>query len=326
LVKSIGRLHSRIPKNAQLPPSLDADYGYWFYPHILNQLARLFVGIKTIRNDYHRDFFLVCFSALLKKVSLADPRLSVPVRQRADHYPERHPLRIHAEKRLRRLKRINVISEFWQIVNINKIRIEQLKNINEGIKLIDIEHDARMIGKKSKMNITVDMIITSPPYNGAQKYTRASKLSLSWLAEVENITISSVEEKCIGREHFKKIDYQILPRTGVLKADEFLIETIKVNPLRAYIAATYLLEMKEALLQATLLLKRGGYFVLVAGNNYVCGREFMTVDYLTETIENLGFVCVGRLIDEIKSRGLMTKRNKTASLITREWVCIFQKK
>jgi hypothetical protein len=30
-------------------------------------------------------------------------------------------------------------------------------------------------------------------------------------------------------------------------------------------------------------------------------------------------------VDDIRSRGLMTKRNKTASVISREWVTVFRK-
>ena len=41
--------------------------------------------------------------------------------------------------------------------------------------------------------------------------------------------------------------------------------------------------------------------------------------------EETGFRTVLRLIDHIRSRGLMTKRNKTAGMITREWVFVFAK-
>ncbi len=329
LGNSIERLYSRIPITAALPITLEEDYEYWFYPHILRQLARIFSGIKSTRNVYHRDFFLVCFSALLKKVSLADPRLSVPVRQRASHYPDGHPLREQAEIRLRRLKRINVFSEFWDIVENNKTRVEQLEEkIRGNVKVFDIAHDARLIGEnnpRSKRRNVVDMIITSPPYSGAQKYTRATKLSLAWMSAIDNIHVSSVEDSCIGREHFRKSDYLTFPTTGISEADEFLLRTRKENELRAHISATYLIEMKDALTKACSLLKRGGYFVLVAGNNNVCGHEFMTVDFLAKTIESLGFSTILRVVDEIRSRGLMTKRNKTASLITREWVYVFEK-
>jgi hypothetical protein len=74
------------------------------------------------------------------------------------------------------------------------------------------------------------------------------------------------------------------------------------------------------------VLKPKRYMVLIAGNNRVCGKRFMTEHYLRRIAEDEGFTLVLRLVDDIRSRGLMTKRNKTASVITREWVLVFRKK
>ena len=71
--------------------------------------------------------------------------------------------------------------------------------------------------------------------------------------------------------------------------------------------------------------KPGGYVVLVSANSTLCGTMFPTPSYLQEIAEELGFSTVLRLIDDIRSRGLMTKRNKTASMITQEWIHVFVK-
>ena len=65
--------------------------------------------------------------------------------------------------------------------------------------------------------------------------------------------------------------------------------------------------------------------VIVIGNNTVCGQNFDTQDYLTTYLESKGMRLQFKLIDDIKSYGLMTKRNKTADMITREWVLVFKK-
>ena len=65
--------------------------------------------------------------------------------------------------------------------------------------------------------------------------------------------------------------------------------------------------------------------VIVIGNNTVCGRPFDTQDYLSTYLEQKGMQIQFKLVDDIKSYGLMTKRNKTASLITCEWVLVFRK-
>ena len=83
--------------------------------------------------------------------------------------------------------------------------------------------------------------------------------------------------------------------------------------------------MKQAIIEASRVLKRGRYFILIAANNQVCGREFKTQEYLRKIAEDMGLKTVCRLVDDIKSYGLMTKRNKTASVITCEWVLILKK-
>ena len=64
---------------------------------------------------------------------------------------------------------------------------------------------------------------------------------------------------------------------------------------------------------------------MVIGNNTIAGYEFMTYKYLIEIAEKIGFSTELVLIDDIKSRGLMTKRNNTASEILREYIVIFSK-
>jgi hypothetical protein len=169
------------------------------------------------------------------------------------------------------------------------------------------------------------MILTSPPYVGAQKYIRASSLSLGWLGLLEGKSLRQLEDANIGREHFPMKGRCDHVQTGLPEADEQIGRIARRNPLRARITATYLVEMQASLRESARVLKAGGHLVLVAGNNHVCGQEFHTQSHLSEIIENLGLRPRLKLVDAIRSRGLMTRRNATASVITREWVLLFQK-
>ena len=64
---------------------------------------------------------------------------------------------------------------------------------------------------------------------------------------------------------------------------------------------------------------------MIIGNNKVCNLEFNTQEYLSKYIISKGLRLKFKLIDDIKSYGLMTKRNKTADIISREWVLVFNK-
>lgn len=142
---------------------------------------------------------------------------------------------------------------------------------------------------------------------------------------MEPSDLTAIEATSIGREHFPKAEYSRLTKTGMRAADALLKNVFKKYPLRAQIASTYLLEMKASIQETHRTLKQGGYFALVAGANRLCGEDFNTPDYLRRIAESAGFKTKLVLVDTIQSRGLMTKRNRTAGLIPQEWVFLFQR-
>lgn len=299
---------------------------HWFYPHVTKQLAKLKRAIELIPDASYRDFFWVCFSSCVRKVSLSDPRISVPVRLRTDTYPEGHALRSASLKGLKDLKRVNVFECFTTITEANISRIGNLYNLTRSTRAIVSLSDARSINSTARENrVGISLIVTSPPYAGAQKYVRASSLSLGWLDLCGSQKLRSLEDNSIGREHYRKNEHQELVCTRIPKADQLLKRIYREYPLRAHIAGNYLLEMRAALESMVKSLNPGGYIVLVAGNNYVCRHPFKTGEYLKQILCELGLTPRLELIDTIKSRGLMTKRNATANLITREAVMLFQK-
>src|SRR5690606_16958999 len=111
--------------------------------------------------------------------------------------------------------------------------------------------------------------ITSPPYGGAQKYIRASSLSLNWLGLARSDELAELERETIGREHYRRAETKACPVTGVAAADRLLRRIYSFNPTRAKIAGTYLSDMSVALAETHRVLKPGGHLVLVIGNNEV---------------------------------------------------------
>lgn len=307
------------------------NINYWFLPKVQKCLSLILQSIDNIENQPYKNFFLVCFSNCIKKVSLADSRVTVPVRLRIDQYPENHPLFNATKRKIENIDNIDVYAKFKECVdqNINRVHNFNLANSN-GINGNVISDDARNLAYLKNDDCltpnSISLVITSPPYAGAQKYIRASSLNLGWLKLIsDSKTLKSLENLNIGREHYLKEQYKHFTPTNIQEADVLLKDIFEINPLRAFIAGNYLMEMKEAFEEIVKYLKPGGYFVLVAANNVVCKKEFKTQEYLLKIMQDLGMKVVLRLIDDIKSYGLMTKRNKTANVITREWVLVFQK-
>src|SRR5712691_4339550 len=125
----------------------------------------------------------------------------------------------------------------------------------EGAAASVVSADARRLSQhlNSARRLTdgsVDLIVTSPPYAGAQKYVRASSLSIGWLNLSNGRSLRQLEDENIGREHFPRGTPGDVPKTGIQVADRRLERIARLNPLRARIASTYLCEMQDALREA----------------------------------------------------------------------------
>lgn len=317
-----------IPNNAE--STCHYDMAFWYPINSYQQLNKLKEQISQVDNLQARAFFEICLSNISKKVSVADPSISVPVRlnpERFQNYPSRYQ---EALERMEQVRNIDVMEKYRQTCECNIERIKTLETIGRLTKAEVISRDARNIttslDSKSKLpSESVDIVITSPPYAGAQKYIRSSRLSLYWMGIQSSDEIHRLNEKNIGREDYRKGDIREIT-TGIEAADIILHQLYKEgHKERSYIVGNYLLEMETALDESIRVLKKNGYMVIVIGNNTVCGRPFNTQEYLTTYLCNKGMHLQFKLIDDIKSYGLMTKRNKTASRISCEWVLVFKK-
>lgn len=307
------RVSARYLKSRAVQHPAVVNVHKWFQPAVIRSLARLKAAIEPESSADLQNILQATFSATVRRVSNADPRLSVPVLQKAGRAP---------------LSSADVWQCFADQFSANTRRIERLTSLSPSpLRLTQAGQDARRLHVSSGGRLatdSVDLVLTSPPYAGAQKYIRASSLSLGWLGLAEAGQLKPLENATIGREHLPGADALQL-ETSVTAANAVISRISKRNPLRAAICATYLNEMKAVFDEVHKVVRPGGKLVLVIGNNEVCGEEFMSSDYLREMIERTGLRLELALIDEIKSRGLMTKRNRTASVITREWVLVFGK-
>jgi hypothetical protein len=297
---------------------------HWFYPHVIRQLTQLEAAIDAMRDDAYRDFFRVCLSVCVRRVSLANPRVSVPVRLRPDAYRDGHHLREALTSRLNQLKRINVWKAFNDIVDENAARIAQLSRIATPAECEVLTSDVRSLRKRPSRR-TCSLMITSPPYLGAQKYVRATSLSLNWLRLVDPDSLRPLERATIGREHLSQdeyIDFDGLPRHVAMAVKRIA----RSNPLRAQIAAHYVADLRAFFERVCSWLRPNGYCILVIGPNTLCGKPFNTPAVALELARDCGLVLELELVDHIRSRGLMTRRNRNAAIINREHVLVLRRR
>ena len=310
-------------KKEDLDPDV-VNLNYWYSKTAISALSRLRSAIDRFRDPAMTDFFSVCLSVTARKVSYADPRVSVPVRLNPSRFKKNSDYRRTVDDRICWLDNVDVVSVFFDVANSN---IERMEDLNNRLPLesksdVRLHADARC--GKSVTEGSVELVITSPPYLGAQKYIRSSSLSLGWLGFAGQGELRPLEVQNIGREHYHVTEYENLKETGI-SADRLIRKVSRNNPLRAHIAANYLIEMRQAIRAIKRTLSASGHLVLIAGPNRITGLPFPTPQYLQEILLNEGFHIELELVDKITSRGLMTRRNRTASTIESEWVCVYRK-
>lgn len=306
------------------------NHKLWYSNKNKKKLEILIEAINDICDDHIISFFKVCFSTVAKKFSYADPAISVPVKLKAKEKFSKK----RNEAILERLAWIDtacVLEEFFKFTSSNIERVENTNQLYpERRSSQSVGFDAKKLvsksdGKTEMPDCSVSCIISSPPYGSAQKYIRASSLSLNWLQLAGPKELSALEALSIGREHVpvsRLIDYN-------LKLDAeyqtFIDQVYDINPRRAKINYYYLIELMLSLREMARVLCPGGRIVIVIGNNKVCGLDLRNDIFAKKILIESGLDLELALVDTIKSRGLMTKRNKTASIISRENVLVFRK-
>jgi hypothetical protein len=310
---------SNLPRRKSSPPEGSVHLERWFGDKALSQLSRLGAALEAMPAGPAERFFKACYSAVVFRVSLTDPTVPVPVKINV-----RKKSLTPQQRKMRRLwlserSSADVFAYFELLVEEN---FERLKRLAEqcGEPRVSLFDDARTAAGEA----CVDLIITSPPYGSAQKYIRASSLSLQWLGLARS-GLRELERRSIGREHFNRSERSEID-VPVPSAKALLAKIGKVNPLRRHIAGSFLLEMHDALSRSCERLRPDGHLIMIVGNNTVCGHVFDTQHYLSEICEGLGLELTLRLEDRIRSRGLITKRHATAGLISKETILLFKKR
>lgn len=298
--------------NEKLPTFPDVDY--WFSHDAQCRLMAIRESVRSIKETDYRDFFDVCFSAIVRRCSYADPRISPACKS----------------KRMRAL-----IKKGWEpaVYEIFKnVTSTNIRHCQEFVRICPSDGFARLVEKSASQILLedgiVDLVITSPPYINAQKYVRSTKLEIYWLDLLTKEELSELDTHLIGTERARFEEYRGLNPAEAAGSDRLrraLGHLIKIDRRRAYIAYRYFKEMDAVFEEMHRVLKKGGHLVLVIGDNTFYGSRFPSSEVLKEMAKQHQFRIESVYVDAIKSRGLMTKRNKTADMIDSEWIFVLKK-
>lgn len=146
---------------------------HWFRRYVILDLARIHRAIRMARvPESHREFLLLCFLAILREVSNADP---VPVSglEVTSHMKARDVLG-------------RVVDPFYSLeraISDALAAVTELEAIRGPQATVAVfRSDATAIG--SRRLPSIGAVITSPPYHNAVDYYRRHTLEMYWLGAV----------------------------------------------------------------------------------------------------------------------------------------------
>ena len=296
-------------------PNRDQDYlERWFAPPTLHELETIHAAIRRLRSKVLRDFYLVCLSNILRKVS----------------WQKDDDLRVRRD--VRKVANGEVIANF----------LEQAKRSTRLLAAFLTERGRRVMGRHSILEAdarlaasvlpelagTVDTIITSPPYATALPYLDTDRLSLIYLGLLSRGEHRSRDNLMIGnrevtiRERAEYWNYyaankDLLPKTtcslidGIDRLNKPHSVGFRRRNLPALLAK-YFFDMREVLQQMHTLLRPGRSAFLVVGNNRTTAGgelvEISTADHLRTIAENVGFQATGIVsMEMLPSRNIFRK-------------------
>ena len=332
------------PDRLKVPLPESEKIEFWFSKTSIRKLSRLRYFIEEEgKNDDYKDFFWVCFSSIIRKVSKADPFIPPPVLLKIHKYENSPEKRKFLLKFLKQAENPDVTGLFKNMVEKNFGRIKSLNEVEEvkkgkikaqviwddvqNMKLGKLEHKGVLFknNAESLPSNTIDLVLTSPPYFTAQKYIRTQRLELLWLEMVSENEISRLEKEIIGSERVSLKEIDFAESIGIKSVDTLIGWASSISPRRAAMLFKYFVQMKQALSEIYRVLKDETYAIIVIGNNKVLGRNVETYKYLIDIATFLGFNLKIVLKDKIRGRGMITRRHNTGGLIKEEFIIVLKK-
>jgi DNA modification methylase len=306
-------------KPGKIAPAQFPDFPYrdnWFNDYILEELTFLRNSIfdlvdkplatQTIDEATKIvNFFLICFSSIIRAVSNADDNCTRTV------------IRKKLNKRVREGE---AIAKFLRAIDTNVPKLMMFQEVcPTDIKVVIPDgNDARDIRYKDEF---FHLAVTSPPYVNAVDYPRTHQLEIYWLG-IKNGSLAPLKKIHVGTETVNHVDYKYLRSIGISDADNVVAKIYEKDPRRSFILYKYLVDMQENLKEVKRVLVPGGKYAIVVGNNRMRGYLVETWKYLMGMAEKIGFKVNCYFASEIIRHFIKVPREER---IQTDWVLVLEK-
>ncbi len=296
----------RIPAIPNLP--------HWFRRHVSIDLARIKrVIVDTTIPESHRPFFLLCFAAIIRSASNADP---VPV--------SGLEVTAYMKKRDADGRVVDPFALFRKACRRGIQDMIAFKEKTPGTPRVSVMCvDATRVAARLKS--PVDAIITSPPYHSAVDYYRRHQLEMFWL----DLTRSQEErlvllQKYIGRPKVAARHPFVSAATSNGQPWRDIEAAMRgVDPERANALHHYCVAMEKVFVQLARITKPRAVAIFVVGHSAWNGAPLDTSE-LFSVLAKPSFELVDHWSYPVTNRYMSYARRNGAN-IDREFVLVLQR-
>jgi DNA modification methylase len=299
---------------AAVPSALEAMPAFpyresWFREFILAELGaiRRAIGEACAGDRETGDFFRICLSSVVRAVSNADNNCTRTV----------------VRKRLnKRIVPGMALRLFRRVVEVNTGRMEAFAAVcPRGIEVaIPEEADARALPLSPG---AADLAVTSPPYINAVDYPRTHQLEMYLLGLTPpGEPLAEAKRQHIGTEVVRAAQYQQRWAYGLAALDELVADLYAVDKRRAYIVYQYFVDMERNFREVRRVVRPGGRYVVVVGNNLIRGREVPTYAHLMAVAERTGWGVETYFASEVIRHYIKVPRKER---INTDWVLVLRR-
>lgn len=304
---------------AKLPIPNIPNIHHWFRRYVIIDLARIMQTIMSETETTDIDFFRLCFVAIVRLSSNADP---VPV---SGLEVTHHMLQRDAKGRI-----IDPYLLFDRAVHRALAAVDQFQASSAYDKLLaGATHFRRLDSTRTLSHLPAyETVITSPPYHGAVDYYRRHTLEMYWI----NLTATHEQRLAIRPSYLGRLGVAARDCSGEPVKSQYAAEladrmsAAKPAPGkdRSLALRHYCQGMTRFFAQLTAVLPhRGARAVLVVGDSRWKGERIETARLLAE-LATPNFVLTEVSSHKLKNRYMSYSRHNAASIDT-EQVLVFER-
>ena len=291
---------------------------HWFRPTVLVGLARIKKNVWAMRKGDYQDFFRICFSSIIRKVSNSDDDSLIPeVTSFQRMLDEQGKTSYDALARFENTVKNKLLdaSDLWHLAREVKDKFRappEVKIIGRDARDIDLGDAA------------IDLAVTSPPYASAVHYVSVHKLEMFWLDMITET--AKLDGRVVGTARAYVSEYGSWePRTRIAGLMDVLSELRGKDKKSAYVVNKYFDEMRKNLCETNRVLKRNGRYCVVIGENTFRKVRIPTYSIIASIAQLAGYEVEKTFVFDVINRHLDIPRWND-SRIEKDHILILKKK